>query len=152
MTRQEEREAEEYLRSEGIDEVTGEWGELMSELNRRNQWDNPEKLVMMKDAIERMSAEAMAVIGIVFNAPKELADFLMQKPGYTKGSMTRYDLWSYLSWHGLKHTTIRKAFSEIQCLLDESDSEEEDDTDREEDRKLVHSYFALKDWLATCGS
>lgn len=144
MTEQAERETKGYLRSQGIDEITGDWRELMGELNRRNQWDNPERLIMMKDAMERMSGEARAVLSIIFNAPKELVDFLMRKPKGTRGSMTRHDLRGYLRWYGMKHVTIRTAFSEIECLFDDMELEEET-TDREEDRKLVNDFFAVKD-------
>jgi len=144
MKEQEKREVREYLSSQGIDEITGDYGELVGELNRRNQWNNPERLMMMKDAMERMSGEARAVLSIVFNAPKELVDFLMQKSRSTKGLMTRHDLRSYLRWYGMKHVAILRAFSEIECLLDGADSEEET-ADRKEDRKLVDDFFAVRD-------
>ena len=52
-----------------------------------------------------------ADLGDTPDLPKELVDFLMQKPRGTRGSMTRHDLRGYLRWYGMKHVTIRRAFS-----------------------------------------
>ncbi len=79
---------------------------------------SPERLLRLKQALSSMSEEAVEVVNLIFNTPKELSQIMIEdaKALPTKETLRKY-LWSK-RWSGIEvQNRISQAFSEIKQTL-----------------------------------
>jgi hypothetical protein len=89
--------------------------ELAEELHERQLANNPEEKVIFRDSINRLSKEAKEVIGLVFNTPVELVEFVKyEKDGC---ALTLNILRNYLRYYGWEYRIIENAFQEIKKIF-----------------------------------
>ena len=77
--------------------------------------NTPEKLLVRKDNVNKLSREAQQVIEIIYNAPREL---LMMIP-INKEFISSHNLKKYLKKNGWCRHNILKAFHDIRKMLKE---------------------------------
>ncbi|MBU0777757.1 hypothetical protein KKF82_05825 [Patescibacteria group bacterium] len=116
----ERQEAKVFIQSNGIDELNGVTvdevrQELLGQLLRRS---NVERMVILKDSVKKLSAEAREVIRIILNSPEEMVEYLwgMEEKQITK--ITQRDLRQYLNWSlGWPFLVIEEVFGELKRFV-----------------------------------
>ncbi|NCN87237.1 hypothetical protein GW932_05375 [archaeon] len=78
--------------------------------------ENPEKLLLRKEKITKMSKEAQEIVRIIINAPQEMIDMI----SLNRDHISSMDLKKYLKNKGWKLRVILKTFSEIKRMLKEN--------------------------------
>jgi len=114
-----EKEAREILHAQGIHRCHGvKWSELLEETNRLNLSENPERKVILKDMISKLSGEAKLVVRVVLDAPEEMVQYLWGSEEKRITKITRHDLRQYLNWScGWPFLMIEEVFTELREMV-----------------------------------
>ena len=115
-----QKQAMAFIKSNGIDELDGVTAEEVNQelLDQLLREPSAEKMVMLKDSVRSLSAEARQVVRIVLNAPQEMVEYLWGSSEKQITKITRHDLRQYLNWSkGWPFLTIEGVFSELRRFV-----------------------------------